>query len=973
MATSSVLFLQEHCLYQSMMGEFNKIGDINFHGVSAMDESTVRSGRPHGGCAIIWRSNLDCSFTPIDTTSDRICAAKMTMSSGTSVLLVNVHLPCDSRFRDEKYQCTTDILDCISTLIGENECDLKVIGGDFNAEMNRTTPHVYALQNFISSNNLLNGLNHPVANVGFTFESAGTHSRSLIDHVLACEGLFDNIREYKAIESVDNFSDHMAVICLFDCSVLERERQERIYKKRPAWHKATHDDITQFSTLLDTLLQRIFVSKALMSCDNYHCTQHREQLDSLLTDIINACIQAEDSCIPKTCMKHTGCIPGWSDNVSGLRHKALHFHALWKTAGSPDDGVLAEDRRKSRREYHKALKKCKKDRDHITASKIAEKMAGSKTKDFWREISRLKKSPKSVASIVDGRNHPKDIAELFYNKFKVLYSSVPSSDEEVESIKKQVNSRLKSYTGSHVISSRTVTDVLRKLKSGKQDGVSAMMSNCIIHAPVRLSVLLAFYFSSMLCHGYASDPLLLGTMCPIPKSSNISDADKYRAITLCSSITKLFELIVLNQQSASLMSDALQFGYKSGSSTALCTTLLKEVASKFVSEGSNVYCILLDASKAFDKVCYSRLFEILLERHMDPLYIRCLLYMYLNQSLRVKWQNSLSDSFKVLNGVRQGGVLSPILFCLYMDQLLTRLRESQNGCYVGPHFSGAFCYADDIALLSPSLKGLKEMLKICESFSSDYKMMFNGQKSQFIVFRRKSQHFRLKINFCGTEVLEQETVTHLGHILHSDLNKYNVDTILQQFYKQYNMLCCKLGRVPSYILAKLFGTHCSSFYGSMTLPLRGTKRLQVAWRKSLRRVWRVPAMTHVGTIRSLNDGLCDEHMFIARAAKFIVSACNHETDLVSFIVKVSCQVKLSTIRENIAHVCEKLQIDDKALKDMQADDIGTLVKDLCEKNCKQKDCLTNAITELSKVRDGLYDCPLSKQECEQLINFLCII
>ena len=69
----------------------------------------------------------------------------------------------------------------------------------------------------------------------------------------------------------------------------------------------------------------------------------------------------------------------------------------------------------------------------------------------------------------------------------------------------------------------------------------------------------------------------------------------------------------------------------------------------------------------------------------------------------------MSESFTVMNGVKQGGVLSPVLFAVYTDGLLLRLQESRIGCHMGGHYAGAFAYADDIALISPSITGLRKL------------------------------------------------------------------------------------------------------------------------------------------------------------------------------------------------------------------------------------------------------------------------
>ena len=67
--------------------------------------------------------------------------------------------------------------------------------------------------------------------------------------------------------------------------------------------------------------------------------------------------------------------------------------------------------------------------------------------------------------------------------------------------------------------------------------------------------------------------------------------------------------------------------------------------------------------------------------------------------------------FDITNGVWQGGVLSPLLFTVYIDELLEKLKRNGIGCYIGHHFVGALGYADDIILLWPSVAGLKKIIK----------------------------------------------------------------------------------------------------------------------------------------------------------------------------------------------------------------------------------------------------------------------
>ena len=111
--------------------------------------------------------------------------------------------------------------------------------------------------------------------------------------------------------------------------------------------------------------------------------------------------------------------------------------------------------------------------------------------------------------------------------------------------------------------------------------------------------------------------------------------------------------------------------------------------------------------------------------------------MHSNQQCHVKWGDAALDSFGISNSEKQGGVNSPLLFSLYIDELFLLLKESAIGCHVGQTYVGAFGYADDIALAAPSLSSLKQMINICEQFAESHSITFNPSKTKLLCFNMK--------------------------------------------------------------------------------------------------------------------------------------------------------------------------------------------------------------------------------------------
>jgi hypothetical protein len=120
--------------------------------------------------------------------------------------------------------------------------------------------------------------------------------------------------------------------------------------------------------------------------------------------------------------------------------------------------------------------------------------------------------------------------------------------------------------------------------------------------------------------------------------------------------------------------------------------------------------------------------------------VRTLIHLYTHNYVCTRWREAVSHYFAVTNGVKQGAVLSPILFCIYIDNLLKLLADTGVGCYIGSHFVGALAYADDIVLLAPTASAMRRLLAVCDEYSREYCISFNVSKTKCLVAMPRSRH-----------------------------------------------------------------------------------------------------------------------------------------------------------------------------------------------------------------------------------------
>ena len=340
-----------------------------------------------------------------------------------------------------------------------------------------------------------------------------------------------------------------------------------------------------------------------------------------------------------------------------------------------------------------------------------------------------------------------------------------------------------------------------------------------------------------------------------------------------------------------------------------------ETIDLYLRNGSIVYGALMDCTKAFDTVVHSKLFKKLLEASVPPIVIRLLIHIYRAQTAEVNWKTDKSSEFLISNGVRQGAVLSPILFCFYMNDLFQILRKNKTGCFIGNYFAGVFGYADDLLLLCPSRTGLQEMLDIAQKYASDHKISFSTNplpeksKTKGIVFSNRELKWQpAALQLCGNPLPWVKSAKYLGNKVTGIMDGLSQDIKIKRArYIERNVeLNQEFYFAHPEIKTKINQVYNSSFPGSVlwNLKSRNTEMLENSWSVSVRHMWGLPLASHRYLIEALG-GTHARTMIFTRFISFVQSIMKSEKVVAILLLQKVCSNVNTVTGQNIRYILDE--------------------------------------------------------------------
>jgi hypothetical protein len=269
------------------------------------------------------------------------------------------------------------------------------------------------------------------------------------------------------------------------------------------------------------------------------------------------------------------------------------------------------------------------------------------------------------------------------------------------------------------------------------------------------------------------------------------------------------------------------------------------VIDKFVTNGSTVTLCALDMSKAYDRMSHHGLFIKLMNRMIPIELLATLEYWFAICRTCVRWANSYSDFFQLTCGVRQGGVLSPYLFSVFVDDIFYVVQNSQSGCHFGNLSFGIFMYADDIMLLAPSLSSLQHLTLTVERFLLDCGMTLNVKKSCCMrVGPRYKDECQSICTPSGDCIPWVDSLRYLGtHMTAAKKFTISLTENVKSYYRSFNIISSQLkGNASEECYIKLLYSKCLPvlIYGLEVCALKNCqiRHLDFLTRRTLMRIFK---------------------------------------------------------------------------------------------------------------------------------------
>ena len=768
-----------------------------------------RAQRLKGGVAVCVHKSISCHVTQLlKSAEDNVFLklGKSVLKSSVDILAAFVYVaPERSVVYDQDNRDGIESLEnCMSEIMCEYPDLPWLLCGDFNARMhglsdcdfedgNRHVPPLQDLENLTevpqsvrkSKDTGVNSFGRKLIELcksnGLFIVNGRTPSdqegeitcvanrgKSVVDYCICSKSVFDFVTDMYVVDRCE--SDHFPIVTTFSCQSeeVDEEDDEMLLEDgvRFVWKERYAESFDAFIRENEHVEYQKFLSALDRS------------VEAGSTCLVSFIQSAADKMRSKQKAQESRAQPPWWDEdcERAKQNKYTQLKTFRRT-NSHEDLQKYLDLKK---DMKKLCKKKQTEHNERILKELNDACNDSNSKSFWQKLKSL------TANKANGSNgiSPRAWYEYFRNLLSIECASADSSfDQDVENV---ISNHDSSSCGNcsnaemdKEISESEILDAIKSMKKAKAPGPDGIPVDFFQHASIIFVKFLHPLFNRVFTSGKYPESWTKAVIFPLHKKGNPRRVDNYRGISLLNIISKLYSIIINNRlnhfcEENDSIPEA-QAGFRKGYSTTDNIFSLQAMVQKYLTKhGGRFYTLFVDFSKAYDCVQRMKLLYLLLQKGVHGKMFQTLQSMYEHVKAAVRVGNQVTDYFDCMSGVRQGCVLSPLLFSIFLSELEADLSScGARGIDIFSEPLGVFLlmYADDIALVSDSVADLQKKITCLEQYCKKWGLSVNMDKTKVVVFKNGGFLKNCeKWYFAGKPIQVETSYNYLGVIFSTTLN-----------------------------------------------------------------------------------------------------------------------------------------------------------------------------------------------------------
>jgi len=385
---------------------------------------------------------------------------------------------------------------------------------------------------------------------------------------------------------------------------------------------------------------------------------------------------------------------------------------------------------------------------------------------------------------------------------------------------------------------------IKKIKNGKAAGPDNVPGEAI-KGEVETSVNMLYHlFKKVWDAEEVPQEWKDGYIVKLPKKGDLRECKNYRGITLLSVPAKVFNRIILERLKEAIDKHLReeQAGFRKDRSCTDQIATLRIIVEQSIEWNSSLYINFVDYEKAFDSLDRNTLWQILYHYGVPSKFVNLIRNMYENTTDRVIHGGQMSEPFHITTGVRQGCILSPFLFSLAIDWIMTQTVHGNNNGIQWTLWKqlNDLDFADDLALLSHSKQQMQDKTTELDTISSKTGLKIHQGKTKVLKIKSTSSD---PINIRGEQLHEVNSFTYLGSVINDQGGTdQDVQARIQKARTAFAMLknIWQSRKISQKTKLRIFNTNVKAvlLYGSETWRIINsvTKTLQTFINRCLRRI-----------------------------------------------------------------------------------------------------------------------------------------